>query len=288
MKDQDHRRDALEERLRGLPTRRIRMAIEYDGGPFTGWQRQRQGTSVQGALEDAIARAVQHRVRLFGAGRTDAGVHALGMVAHFDTSSTLAAESLARAATSYLPAEISVFRAEEVEPDFDARRDALLRWYRYQIMLTRSARPLGPRAWKITAALGMDKMREALAELQGEHDFAGFRTSGCTAKRTRLNLEEASLSIAEEPCPGSGSRLIALDFKCRSFLQRMVRLMVGCVVGVGAGRLGLADVAAIRDTGKRPHTIRSAPPGGLCLMAIAYSASEEENVLTEHPPPPSF
>ena len=271
-----------------MTTRRIRLTIEYDGGPFTGWQRQKKGTSVQGALEDAIARAVQHRVRLFGAGRTDAGVHALGMVAHFDTSSALAPERLALAATSHLPAEISVVRAEDARRDFDARRDALMRWYRYQILLTRSGRPLGPRAWKITAALGLDRMREALAELQGEHDFAGFRTIGCTAKRTRLSLEEASLSVAEEPCLGSGSRLIALDFKCRSFLQRMVRLMVGCVVGVGAGRLDPADVAAIRDTGKRPHTIRSAPPGGLCLMAIAYSASEEENVLTEHPPPPSF
>ncbi|MBI1785889.1 tRNA pseudouridine(38-40) synthase TruA [Candidatus Sumerlaeota bacterium] len=263
--------------------RRIKLTIEFDGKPYTGWQRQNQGTSVQEEIERALEKLLQHRVTLNGAGRTDAGVHARGMVAHFDTSNPLPARKLPVALPAYLPKTISILSADEVAPDFDARRDAVLRWYRYQMMLSRTHHPLGPHAWYFYKKLDVDRMMEAVKVLRGKHDFSGFRAAACTAERTLLTMKEASLTRH-----GTGGELLVFDFKCQSFLQRMVRLLVGSVVGVGLGRFTLDDLIKIRDTGKRPSTILSVPAQGLCLMRIAYSREEAENILTDHPPAPSF
>ena len=263
-----------------MSARRIRLTIEYDGGAFAGWQKQARGESVQEGVERALVKVLKHGVTLHGAGRTDAGVHALDMVAHFDTANRMPADRLPLALAGFLPEGISVVAAEDAAADFDARGDAILRWYRYQIQLTRTAHPLGAHAWRVYWPLDRDKIRKALARLEGRHDFTGFRVSTCAAQRTLLTLEEASLSERGD--------VIAVDFKCRSFLQRMVRLMVGAIVGVGAGRLSIKELVRILDSGERPNTIRSAPAEGLCLMRIAYTAEEAENILTDHPPPPSF
>lgn len=262
------------------PMRRIKLEIEFDGEPFEGWQRQSRAPSVQGELERALGEAVKHAVTLHGAGRTDSGVHARGMVAHFDTTNPIPAERLPLALRGKIPKEISVVRAEEADAEFDARRDAVLRWYRYQILQSPRDHPLGPRAWIVRRPLDVDRMRRVVEAFAGEHDFVGFRTSQCTAKRTRLTMEEASVTEAGE--------LLAIDFKCRSFLQRMVRLMVGAVVAAGDGKVTDKEIREVLRTGRRPAIIRSVPAHGLCLMGIAYDEAERANILTQKPNPPSF
>ncbi len=266
-----------------MATRRIKLHIEFDGHGFTGWQRQNQGTSVQEELERALGKVLNEDVTLIGAGRTDAGVHALGMVAHFDTTNPMPAQKLPRALPGYMSRQIVVLSAEDADPNFDARRDAVLRWYRYQLCLSRSIRPLGPRAWHYFHPLNAEPMIEAIKLLEGKHDFSGFRASACTAERTQLTMREASLTRH-----GTDGELLAFDFKCQSFLQRMVRLMVGALVGVGSGRFSREDILRIRDTGERPSTILAVPPDGLCLMRIAYTEDQMRDILTSHPAAPSF
>lgn len=259
---------------------RIKLTIEFDGAPFSGWQVQKRGSSVQEVLETAIERALGERVRVHAAGRTDAGVHALAMVAHFDTANAIPVDKIPNALGAHLPDEVAVTSAESVPPEFDARRDATLRWYRYQISLDRRQHPLGPRAWRLRGRLDLKRTRAALAHFRGEHDFQGFRSSQCSAKRTLLTMREARLVKVGD--------LVAIDFKCRSFLQRMVRMMVGAAIAAGQGRIEPGLVGEILRTGDRPHTIKSAPAEGLCLMQIAYSKEEEKAILAAHPAPPSF
>lgn len=260
--------------------RRIKLLLEYDGAPFAGWQRQENARSIQAEIESALAAILGHAVTLHGAGRTDAGVHALGMVAHFDTTSPIPVARLPLALASHLPAEIAAASAEEAPPDFDARRDAVLRWYRYQIDTRREPHPLGPRAWKLHRKPDLEKLAEAISALSGRHDFAGFRAVGCEAERTLLDMREASLAAE--------GGLIGIDFKCPSFLRRMVRLMVGAAAAVALDRFGFEDFIRILDAGRRPDTIPAAPPEGLCLMRIAYCAPEAEKLLTERRALPSF
>lgn len=265
-----------------MPTRRLKLTLQYDGGPFAGWQRQGpgQGTTVQETLEAALGKVLKERVTVIGAGRTDAGVHARAMAAHVDIANRIPAERLALALAPHLPREVAVLAAEEVDGGFDARRDAILRWYRYQLAPGRIARPLGGRTWRVSPRLDVEAMRATLEAIEGEHDFRAFRVTKCAAKRTRLTMREASMIESEGT--------IALDFKCRSFLQRMVRLLVGAAVGVGMGKFRVRDVARALKTGERPNAIRSAPSEGLCLMGIAYDEDEAARLLTSRPAPPSF
>lgn len=260
--------------------RRIFIQIQYDGAALEGWQIQASGATVQAALESAIRKALGEETRIHGAGRTDSGVHALAMTAHFDTKNPMPAAQMAKALTAHLPDEIVVTLSREVGADFDARRDAVMRWYRYQIDRSPHRRPLGPRAWRLTGRLDTEAMRQALEILAGEHDFGGLRSSGCTATRTELTLSEASMI--------ENGELLALDFKCRSFLQRMVRLMVGAVAMVGQGKLTLDQLREILASGQRPSGIVAAPAAGLCLMRVGYTEAETENILTDHRLPPSF
>jgi tRNA pseudouridine38-40 synthase len=141
-------------------------------------------------------------------------------------------------------------------------------------------RPLGPRAWRVHRPLDLDAMEEALGELAGRHDFSGFRSSQCQARRTVLDLEQATLMPAGE--------LIALDFKCRSFLHHMIRFMVGTLISVGLGQIDLKRLRRIRDKGERPQLVLCAPPEGLCLMAVGYAPEECEAIRAARPAPPSF
>ena len=263
-----------------MPVRRIRLTVQFDGSAFQGWQRQAEGRTVQGLLEEAIAGITGQTVTLFGAGRTDSGVHALAMPAHFDIEHSIPAVRLPVALNHFLPAEVSVLAAEETAPDFDARRHALLRWYRYQILPARHRRPLGPRAWQVWQPLEIEALRAGLAMLEGDHDFGGFRSSQCQASRTRLTLERARLV--------TGREMLALDFKCRSFLHHMVRFMAGTVVAHAQGRLDEERLRRILEEGERPQLVDCAPPQGLCLMAVGYDDREREQILKAAPAPPSF
>lgn len=261
--------------------RRIKLTLEFDGSAFEGWQTQAEGRpSVEVALVRALEGTLGHPVKLQGAGRTDSGVHARGMTAHFDTTTSIPVDRIGGAAMGRLPESLAIVGAEDVAPDFDARRDALLRWYRYQIQLGGPAHPLGPRCWRIQGEIDLDVMARATAKLEGDHDFTGFRASKCTAKRTQLTMLQARMLRSGD--------VLAIDFKCRSFLMRMVRLMVGAIIATGREKLTPGEIDRILKTGRRPHPVRSAPADGLCLMAVAYSEAERESILTDERLPPSF
>lgn len=265
--------------LRMTP-RRLKLIVQYDGAPFCGWQYQPGQTSVQQTLEEALARLTGHGVRVFAAGRTDTGVHAAAMPVHFETALPIPAARLPVAMARFLPDSISVLSAEEVPQDFDARRSAILRWYRYQVLMTPLRRPLGPRAWHVHRRLDLQAIEDGLAHLRGRHDFSGFRSSMCQATRTVLTMKQARLKRDGE--------LIAFDFKCRSFLHHMIRFMVGTLVAMGQGKLDAARLRRILDGGERPQLILCAPPQGLSLMRVAYTDTESRAILDADPPLPSF
>ncbi|HOE97009.1 MAG TPA: tRNA pseudouridine(38-40) synthase TruA [Candidatus Sumerlaeota bacterium] len=264
------------------PSRRIRLIVQYDGAAFYGWQSQAGQRTVQDELEGALQRllGLSRRVRVTAAGRTDTGVHALAMPVHFDLRHPIPTENLAVALTKFLPEEIGVLAAAEAPPSFDARRRAILRWYRYQILRERLRRPLAPRGWRVTRPLDLERLAWGLEQLRGTHDFRGFRSSQCQGKRTVLTMEQATLTEA--------GTLLALDFKCRSFLHHMIRFMVGSLAALAGGRLSRERFLRILEQGERPQLAACAPPGGLCLMGVAYSEAEREELLARTPPPPSF
>ena len=263
-----------------MTLRRIKILVQFDGAPYQGWQFQATGPTLQQTLEEALGKMMGRPLRVIAAGRTDTGVHAAAMPVHFDTDHPIPVDRLPIAMTQFLPPSISILSAEEIAPDFDVRRHARLRWYRYQILSARLPRPLGPRAWQVHRPLELAAIEEGLNLLRGHHDFRGFRSSQCQAGRTELTMQEASLTRAGD--------LLALDFKCRSFLHHMIRFMAGTLVAMGHGQIDRARLLRIRDEGDRPQLIYCAPPQGLCLMGVAYSEVECEQLLAAHPAPPSF
>ncbi len=250
-----------------METRTLKLTIEYDGTCYAGWQRQKNADTIQGSIEDAIAKVIREKVRITGAGRTDAGVHALAQVAHFSTRSTLPSKNILKGANSYLPRDIVIRDVEQVDSTFNARRQARLRWYRYQIM-NRSERPALYRHffWHVPRRLDISRMEAVAEALRGHHDFRAFRSQLCTAKRTKLTMEELSLATQDD--------VILIDFKCRSFLHNMVRIIVGLMVVVGGGKLPLSVCEEMIKTGKRSPTVLTAPPSGLFLMRVYYDLDE--------------
>ncbi len=247
--------------------RRLRLTLEYDGGGFQGWQLQPGQRSVQGALEAALQQVVQAEVRVIGAGRTDAGVHARGQVAHADVPGALAPLALRRALNAVLPADLAVIELREAAPDFHARRDARSKSYVYRIL--NRAVPSPERrgvTWHIRSRLDLDAMREAAAILRGEHDFAAFRGAhgGAPAGESTLRTLDR-LEVVRE---GDEVRIVAAG---RSFLRHMVRNLAGTLVDVGLGRSSPDDVAAILASRERARAGPTGPPHALCLERVCYS-----------------
>lgn len=244
--------------------RTIRLTVEYDGTHFAGWQRQRNGRSVQGELERAIEALTQTPARVVGAGRTDAGVHALGQVAHFHTESRLPPERIAGGLNAFLPRDVSIREAADAPRDFHARRDARFRVYRYLIL--RRPEPsalLRPNALHVRDALDLDGMRTALGRLEGEHDFRAFRALGTPTRTTRCTLAHAGLDEARDD-------LLVLTFGADRFLRHMVRMMVGTILRVGRGRLDAGAIEAFLTSGSDGAAGPSAPAHGLYLIHVAY------------------
>ena len=256
-----------------MSPRTFKLTIEYDGTAYFGWQRQEHPghvlPTVQGTLEEALARLVGHPVRCDGAGRTDTGVHALGQVARVVTTApNISAQAFVRGGNTLLPGDIRIVAAEEAPASFDPRGDARLRAYRYSMATQHVAPALGRHqllhvAWPLdwTAA------RRGLALLEGEHDFSAFRSSACTAKRTRLNLRRAR-HVDEHP-------IHHLEFECRSFLHHMVRFMAGVVLEVARGKCPPEAVTEMLETGRQVVHFRSLPPHGLVLMRVEYDGNSE-------------
>jgi tRNA pseudouridine38-40 synthase len=243
---------------------RYKLTIEYNGAPFCGWQVQENGLSIQGALEAAVEAMCGEQVRVHGAGRTDAGVHALGQVAHCDIAKAFAPGRLRDGLNAHLrPNPIAVLAAEIVPDTFEARFSASKRHYLYRIKNTRANLALDVgRAWRVPRPLDANAMHEAAQRLVGKHDFTTFRHSDCQAKSPEKTLDQLDVSRAGEA--------INIVTSARSFLHSQVRSMVGSLVWVGEGRWGADDLARVLAARDRAACGPVAPPEGLFLVRVEY------------------
>ena len=243
---------------------RYRLLIEYDGGPFQGWQAQANGPSVQDALEGAIHAFSGERVRTAAAGRTDTGVHATGQVAHVDLEKAWPADTVRDAVNAHLaPLPVSVLSAEEVGEDFHARFSATGRRYLFRILDRRSPPALlRGRVWHVRRALDAEAMAEAARVLVGRHDFTTFRDAACQAKDPVKTLDSAEVRREGDE--------VRLEFAARSFLHRQVRSMTGTLAEVGAGRWTVEDVRTALEARARARCGPVAPPEGLYLTEVRY------------------
>lgn len=243
---------------------RWKLTIEYDGRPFVGWQRQENGPSVQQALEEAAAAFCGEAPEVVGSGRTDAGVHALGQVAHMDVSKPFRADTVRDALNHHLGAlPVSVLSAEEAPEGFHARFSAVERRYLYRILDRRAPPALeAGRVWHVRRPLDAAAMHEAARALVGRHDFTSFRASLCQARSPERTLDELSVERA-----GDEVRVTA---RARSFLHHQVRNMVGTLAQVGLGRWTADDVARALAACDRAAAGPTAPAEGLYFAAERY------------------
>ena len=245
---------------------RYKLTIEYDGTPFVGWQVQDNGPSAQGTLMAAIAAFTGENVMVQGAGRTDAGVHALGQVAHFDLGSEREPDTVRDALNAHLrPWPMAVLAAERVSANFDARRSATQRHYFYRIVNRRPDLALERgRVWRVTRPLDADAMQEAAQRLIGMHDFTTFRSTECQAKSPVKTLDQLDVLRS-----GEEVQIIAA---ARSFLHNQVRSIVGSLVLVGEGKWSDHDLSRALDARDRRACGPVAPAEGLYLVRVDYEA----------------
>ncbi len=242
---------------------RIALGVEYDGRAFAGWQTQPHGNTVQDALNRALASIAGCPVETLAAGRTDAGVHALMQVVHFDTQVERPLTAWVRGVNAFLPDGVAVLWAREVDDAFHARFSAFSRSYSY-FLLTHPVRPalLSGRIGWYHQSLDVAAMQEAATVLLGEHDFSSFRAAECQARTPVKHLQQLTLS--------ADAGLLRFDLRADAFLHHMVRNIVGALLYVGKGAMSQADLAALlaaRDRTRAPPTFM---PGGLYLTGVGY------------------
>jgi tRNA pseudouridine38-40 synthase len=244
---------------------RFKLILEYDGAPFVGWQRQDNGLSVQEALEEALAAMTAERATVHGAGRTDAGVHALGQVAHVDLEREWDPFRLAEGLNALLhPHPIAVLKSQCAGGDFDARRSASARYYLYRIVNRRAPLTLERgRAWRVKPPLDAGSMHEAAQALVGRHDFSTFRDAQCQAKSPIRTLDRLDVMRDGDEVHIQASAL--------SFLHRQVRSIVGSLVEVGLGRWNAGQLKAALEAADRGRCGPVAPACGLYLAGVDYA-----------------
>src|SRR5262245_24894652 len=243
---------------------RYKIIVEYDGAPFVGWQLQEKDSSVQGALMAAIEAFSGEKVMVQGAGRTDAGVHAIGQVAHFNLATERETDTIRDAINAHLrPNPVAVLSAEKVAADFDARRSALRRHYLYRIGNRRPDLALERgRAWRVPRRLDAGAMHAAAQRLIGKHDFTTFRSTECQAKSPEKTLDRLDISRV-----GDEVHIIAV---ARSFLHNQVRSMVGSLALVGDGKWQPDDLWRALQARDRAACGPVSPPEGLYLVRVDY------------------
>lgn len=246
-----------------LIERNFKLVIEYNGINLAGWQRQKDRPSVQGRIEEALEKLTGGKVSVMGAGRTDAGVHARGQVAHFKAATRLSLGEMLRALNSILPDQISVCSIDEVPADFHARYSAKSKIYDYDIFNNRIRSALNRFfVWHIPDPLDVELMAAALTCLLGEHDFACFQSTGSSVQTTVRTMMNAEISRPDG--------LVRMTFEADGFLRHMVRAIVGTVVSVGRKQLTLADFEKILASKDRSQAGVSAPASGLFLREVKY------------------
>ncbi len=250
--------------------RTIKLTIAYDGSAFHGWQFQPGLPTIQGALNDAAGEITQEKIIVHGASRTDAGVHALGQVAHFKTHSELDAAEFQHALNALLPPAIRVVAAEEVGPDFHARWLSQAKTYRYRIVRSPVLSPFDyRRVLHIPWPLDEDAMTAGAREFEGEHDFSSFAASSGTEEEDgNRDMNRVLYSSELIRAPGAGE--IVYVVRGRSFLRYMVRKIVGTLLEVGKGRLAPEQIGEIFEARDRSRSGPTVPPDGLYLICVEY------------------
>lgn len=243
---------------------RWRLTIEYDGGPFMGWQRQDHGPSVQQTLEEALTQLTGELPTIHAAGRTDAGVHALAMSAHAEIEKNLTEHRLREGLNALVrPHPVSVLGVEPVADDWHARFSCIGRRYRYRILNRRAPPALDRgRVWHIAVPLDVEAMREAAAHLVGRHDFTTFRSAQCQSESPVKTLDRLDV--------GREGEEIRIEAAARSFLHHQVRSMVGCLAMVGRGQWKPADIRQALEARDRSALGFNAPPHGLYFVEAIY------------------
>jgi tRNA pseudouridine38-40 synthase len=264
----------------------FKITLAYDGTGFVGWQRQAAGTSIQGLLEDALRDLDGRAVTVVGAGRTDAGVHALGQVAAFSLDRTIAADVLVRAVNARLPPAVRILAAAEAPPDFHPRFSARAKTYRYRIWSAEVISPFERHyAWHVTGDLDVERMASAARLVEGRHDFAAFQATGSetqTTEREVFSSRILKLSTTEDTEDQTfrsmhsdlrvlrGGELIHYEITGDGFLRHMVRTIVGTLVEIGRGRRSVESIADTICSCDRAAAGITAPPEGLFLVAVSY------------------
>ncbi|HET8807276.1 MAG TPA: tRNA pseudouridine(38-40) synthase TruA [Methylophaga sp.] len=244
---------------------RIALGVEYDGSLFNGWQAQPQQRTIQGALEKAISQVADQPITVNAAGRTDAGVHALNQVVHFDTQAQRLPRNWLLGINSNLPCDVAVNWVQPVSDDFHARFSAEQRRYRYLLLnrLSRSAIQ-HQRMWWFYKPLDIDKMQQAANLMLGQHDFSALRARECQAKSPIKTLDAIRISRRDD--------CIAVDVVARSFLHHMVRNIMGVITAVGEGKQPVDWVSEVLASKDRDKAGVTAPPQGLYLTDVRYPA----------------
>jgi len=243
--------------------RNLKLLLAYDGTEFSGWQIQPEAATVQGTLASAIGRVTGESVLPQGSGRTDAGVHALGQVATFYTERTIDVHELRKALNALTPSDVAVREVAPAPESFDARRSATSRVYEYRIWNQPWRSAFWHRyTWHVARALDVRAMRAAAALLVGEYDFSAFRASDCESESRIRRVLHSGLTETENLC--------TYRIQANAFLKHMVRTIVGTLVLVGSGDLVADDVTRILASRDRTQAGATAPPQGLCLVAVSY------------------
>jgi len=243
--------------------RNIKVVVEYDGTDYFGFQRQPGKRTVQGEIENALARILKETVTVYGAGRTDAGVHALGQVVNFKTEGNVPTEKIAVAMNSVLPNDIVARDAAEMPDEFHARYSAKSRIYKYVILNTEIPSALfGRFVWQFPYYLDVARIRRAAKRLTGVHDFTSFSAAGMeTVHRTR---ELKKLTVRRN------GEFVIFELEANAFLHNMARIIVGTLVDIGQGKLEPKGITRILEAKDRRLAGKTAPPGGLVLMEVTY------------------
>ena len=244
--------------------RTIKLVVEYDGTHYLGWQVQPKGSTIQEVLQEKLFSLTGERVHLMGSGRTDAGVHALGQVAHFKTKSLLDPQTIQRALNGLLPSDIVIQSVVEVDEGFHARRSSKSKVYEYRI-LNRNLRSAFHKgyAWHIPQKLNLKEMKKATRQLIGEHDFASFQSVGSPQKTTFRKVNRAEWRLGRDG-------FLRFEIEANGFLKQMVRAIVGTLVEVGKGKIRSKAFRRVLDSKDRSKAGPTAPAHGLFLKEVKY------------------